>query len=62
MAEIINLNKVRKERAKAAKAALAKQNRLVFGRTKETKALIEKSSIAEAARHGGHRLDDRETP
>lgn len=58
MAEIINLNKVRKERVKAAKSALAKQNRLVFGRFKGAKALAEQQGAVEAARLEGHRLED----
>lgn len=62
MAEIINLNKVRKERAKAAKAALAKQNRLVFGRAKGAKALVEKQTAMDVSRLENHRLDDPERP
>ena len=53
MAEIINLNKVRKDRARAAKAALAKQNRLLFGRTKNTKAMVEKNAASETIRLDG---------
>lgn len=62
MAEIINLNKVRKERARAAKTALAKQNRIVFGRTKTEKAISEKTSMFEVSRIDGHRLDDHDRP
>lgn len=62
MAEIINLNKVRKERARAARAALAKQNRIVFGRTKSEKSLSEKTSMFEVSRIDGHRLEDRDRP
>lgn len=58
MAEIINLNKIRKERARAAKTALAKQNRLVFGRGKGAKALVEKQGAIETARLDGLRLED----
>jgi hypothetical protein len=38
MAEIINLNKARKAKAKAAGAAKAVENRARFGRTKAGKA------------------------
>jgi hypothetical protein len=48
MADIVNLNRVRKSKAKADKAALAAENRGKFGRTKaeKAKAAAEKS-IAE---------------
>jgi hypothetical protein len=38
MAEIINLNKARKAKAKASAAAKAVENRTSFGRTKADKA------------------------
>ncbi len=38
MAEIINLNKARKAKAKATSAAKAVENRAKFGRTKAEKA------------------------
>jgi hypothetical protein len=38
MADIINLNQARKERARAAKSAKAEENRARFGRTKAEKA------------------------
>ncbi|WP_448662567.1 DUF4169 family protein [Sphingomonas sp. CJ20] len=38
MAEIINLNKARKARAKAAAGATADANRIAFGRTKAERA------------------------
>jgi len=34
MAEIVNLNRARKDKAKADKQTLAAQNRVAFGRTK----------------------------
>ncbi|EIZ80952.1 hypothetical protein WSK_0344 [Novosphingobium sp. Rr 2-17] len=46
MAEIVNLRKVRKDRARAADQAQAQANRAQFGRTKAEKSLTE----AEAAR------------
>lgn len=39
MADIINLNKVRKQKARESKAALAAANRVKFGRTQAQKAL-----------------------
>ncbi len=38
--EIINLNKARKERAKAVSSATATQNRVVYGQTKSQKAEV----------------------
>ena len=37
MAEIVNLNRARKDKAKSDKEASAAQNRVVFGRTKAEK-------------------------
>jgi hypothetical protein len=37
MAEIINLNRARKDKARADKQATAAQNRITFGRTKAEK-------------------------
>ena len=39
-AEIINLSKARKAKARAGKDAAAAQNRVKFGRTKAEKALV----------------------
>ena len=41
MAEVVNLNKTRKAKAKTDRAAQAKNNRVVFGRTKADKKLSE---------------------
>jgi hypothetical protein len=46
MAEIINLNKARKAKARVEKSALAEQNRARFGRTRSEKA----AEAAEQAR------------
>ncbi|MET0309720.1 MAG: DUF4169 family protein [Sphingomonas sp.] len=46
MAEIINLNKARKVRARADKSVRAQENRVRFGRTKAEKA----ADRAEAAK------------
>ncbi|WP_022977648.1 DUF4169 family protein [Nevskia ramosa] len=59
MAELINLNKARKQKARAAAESLAVANRIKFGRTKAEKQR-DASAEAEAAR----RLDGlrRELP
>ena len=44
--DVVNLRRVRKARDKAANAASAAQNRVVFGRTKAERA----ATVAEAAR------------
>jgi hypothetical protein len=58
MAELINLNRARKAKAKVEKAATAAENRVRFGRTKaeRAKASAEKS-IAEKL-IDGHRRED----
>ncbi|MBC9034527.1 DUF4169 family protein [Sphingomonas sp. JC676] len=53
MADIINLNQARKQRARAEKSAKAEENRVRFGRTKAQKA----GDAAETARIG-QLLDD----
>ena len=53
MAEIINLNRARKQRAAAAKQAEAEANRARFGRTKAEK----QADAAEIARIN-RRIDD----
>jgi hypothetical protein len=49
VAELVNLNRARKTRAKAAKAETAAQNRVRFGRTKAEKELV-KAREEKAAR------------
>ncbi len=58
MAEIISLNRVRKAKAKAAKAAEAEANRAKFGRTKAQKE-AEKAAVErrEALLDGARRED-----
>jgi hypothetical protein len=41
MAEIVNLNRFRKERERAAKAKVADENRVRFGRTKEDREVTD---------------------
>ncbi len=59
MAELINLNKARKQKARAAAEALAAANRVKFGRTK-----AEKQRDASAGAEAVRRMDGlrRETP
>lgn len=59
MAKVINLNKVRKHKARAAATVQAAQNRVLFGRTPAEKQRDE--AVAEEARR---RLDQlrREPP
>ena len=58
MAEIVNLNRARKHRAKAEDKARAEANRLAHGRAK-TEKLATKAERERAARLlDGHKLDD----
>lgn len=41
MAEIVNLNRFRKDRERAAKAKAAEENRAKFGRTKDERAVTD---------------------
>ena len=52
MAEIVNLNKFRKKKARESAAAQAAENRVRFGRTK-----AEKERDAALEREAQHRLD-----
>jgi Domain of unknown function (DUF4169) len=54
MAEIINLNRIRKERDRATKAKNAEENRARFGRTKE-----ERERTDADARKAEKSLDDK---
>jgi hypothetical protein len=58
VADLINLNRARKERARADKTAKAAENRVAFGRTKAEKSL--ETARAEKARNAleGHCLKD----
>lgn len=58
MAEIINLRTVRKQKARADKAAQAEQNRALFGRTKgeKLKQAAEKSQADKLL--DGHKRDE----
>ena len=60
MGEIVNLNKARKARDKAAAKHTAEANRLTFGRTKAERLSTQKDRDREAARLDGHKLDEPE--
>ncbi|MGV7031837.1 DUF4169 family protein [Methylobacterium symbioticum] len=57
MGEVINLRQARKARERAAKEALATENRIAFGRPKKARTLQEKRKVLEETRHEGHRLE-----
>jgi hypothetical protein len=54
--EIVNLNKVRKARAKAAREQQAVENRAKFGRTKQERADKKANEALVDRRVDGHRL------
>ncbi len=60
MSEIVNLNRVRKARARTERERQAADNRARFGRSKAEKDAVQKRENRDAARHEGHRLSDRE--
>ena len=50
MSEIVNLRRTRKQKARERQQALAAENRVVFGRSKAEKRLIESErALAEAS-------------
>lgn len=60
MAEIVNLNKARKQKAREAKKAKAAENRVRFGRTKSEKET--QAAQRDLKKHGldGRLLDNRD--
>ena len=58
MADVVNLNKVRKAKAQAVRAAQAAQNRIRFGRTKATKVQSEAERRLGDKRLDGHERED----
>lgn len=58
MAEIVNLKRARKKKARAEKEKKAAANRVAFGRTREEKQKSDAERALEAARHLGHRRDE----
>ena len=62
MAEIINLRRARKQRARVEADKTAEQNRISFGRTKAERSLTEAEREMAARRIDGHKLtrDDKD--
>ena len=58
MAEIINLNKARKIRDKAAKEEQAIQNRVSFGQKKSDKAATKGENLKQSRKLDRHKLED----
>lgn len=58
MADIVNLQKRRKAKARADKDAQAAANRAAFGRTKAEKQLADAAKVLAGRRLEGHRRDD----
>ncbi len=62
MGEIVNLNRVRKQRVRAQEAALAGENRVRFGRTGAAKLNDRRAEATRRALLDGARRDDPEAP
>lgn len=60
-AEIINLRKARKDRARAQAEDKAAENRIRFGRTKAERDRLKAETELAERRIDGHRLGDPET-
>jgi len=58
MAEVVNLNRARKTRAKCDKDAAAAENRVKFGRTKHEKAKAAAEKAIAESRIDAHKLTD----
>jgi hypothetical protein len=58
MGEIVNLNKARKGRDKAAAKRTAEANRLTFGRTRAERDAARAERDRDSTRLDGHKLDD----
>jgi hypothetical protein len=58
MAEIVNLRRARKRRARARDAKVAEANRSRFGTPKAERERSKAEKAAEVRRHEGHRLDE----
>lgn len=58
MTEIVNLNRARKDRAKAECKARAAANRVAYGRLKSEKEAAAKAREREERRLDGQKLDD----
>ncbi len=61
-AQIVNLNRARKAKARADKERQAAENRVRFGQTKAERETGAREREIAAARIDGHRRDSGETP
>ena len=57
MAEIVNLNKARKQRARALQEARSVENRVRHGRTRGERARDARAAEAAESAHAGAKLD-----
>ena len=60
--EIVNLRKARKARDRAAREARAAENRIVFGRTRAEREMLEARNQRDTRLLDGHRLTEAEPP
>lgn len=58
MAEIVNLNKMRKAKTRAEDESSAQANRIKFGRSKAGKENDRRAEERSALLHGGKKLDE----
>jgi hypothetical protein len=61
MAEIVNLKRARKDKARVERDRKAAENRVAFGRTKDEKKQSAAQRALEEARLAAHRKDDEPT-
>jgi Domain of unknown function (DUF4169) len=55
--DIVNLRRARKAKQRSKQAAAAAENRLTFGKSKEQRALEQKTDVLARRRFEGHRLE-----
>jgi hypothetical protein len=58
MADVVNLRRARKAKARADAEGKAQQNRVAFGRSKAEKKLSRTETDAARRKHEGHKRDD----
>jgi Domain of unknown function (DUF4169) len=59
MADIVNLRRFKRAKAKDERATIADANRLKFGQSKTEKQLVQKQDALEKNKLDGHKRDDR---
>ena len=55
--DVVNLRRARKAKQRGEQAAAAAQNRVAFGKSKEQRAIEEKSDLLARRQFEGHRLE-----